>query len=123
MFKWIMSVLVAGASILGIVTMFVQTPESPEEKAAAEANQLKIVATNFQFDKEVYEVAKGSKLKVVLDNKEGFHGVEIVGMNVKLEGEELTQEVTFDKEGEYEVHCIVLCGTGHADMKSKLVVK
>ncbi|WP_166239199.1 hypothetical protein [Paenibacillus turpanensis] len=124
MYKWIMSLLLLVGAMYGLLVTFNQLPKAPsKEELAAEANRVKIVATNWKFDKPVYEVAKGSKMEVVLENKTGVHGIEIKGLDVLLDGNTLSKEVTFDKEGEYEIVCIVLCGTGHLEMKSTLVVK
>ncbi|MEB3102757.1 cytochrome C oxidase subunit II [Ferviditalea candida] len=120
--KYLMVILITAAAIFGIVAMIAQTPKSNEELAKEQKNQLRISATNFQFDKPEYHVKQGSKLTVVLVNKEGIHGLGIPDLNVNLQGDKLQQEVTFDKPGTFDMHCIVMCGAGHANMKSKLVV-
>jgi cytochrome c oxidase subunit 2 len=43
-------------------------------------------------------------------------------LNVKLDNTTKSAEVTFDKPGTYDIICTLPCGTGHADMKSKLIV-
>ncbi len=125
MHKWLMFVLFMAASLFGLVVLAQGLANAPGEEAAEEdgANTLKIVASNFQFDQAEYKVKKGEKLKVVLKNEQGVHGVEIPELGIKLEGSELSKEVTFDKPGTYELHCSVLCGEGHANMKSKLIVE
>ncbi|TDF99277.1 cupredoxin domain-containing protein [Paenibacillus piri] len=123
--KWIMFSLFIVACLLGAGVLFQNISERQAEQAAeAKAGpQLKFVASNFQFDKPEYTVKAGEKLTVSLQNKEGLHALEIVGLNVKLDNNTKSAEVTFDKPGTYEVHCILPCGPGHADMKSKLVVQ
>jgi cytochrome c oxidase subunit 2 len=124
MYKWIMAVLFFGASALGVGILFSELPQPPsEEELAAEANTLKIVATNWQFDQAEYVVEAGSTMTVQLVNEQGLHGISISGLGVDLQGAALEQEVTFSEPGEYEVRCIVLCGQGHADMVSKIIVK
>lgn len=84
---------------------------------------MKFVATNYKFDQAEYKVKAGEKVTVSLLNKEGLHAMEVVGTSVKLDNNTKSMEFTFDKPGEYEVHCTLPCGPGHADMKTKLIVE
>ncbi|TDG00420.1 cupredoxin domain-containing protein [Paenibacillus piri] len=90
---------------------------------SAASADLKLVASNFKFDQAEYKVKKGQDIKVSLENKEGMHGVEIKGLNVKLDGN--TKSATFkaEKEGTYDIICTIPCGSGHINMKSKLIVE
>jgi cytochrome c oxidase subunit 2 len=124
MYKWIVAVLFFGACALGIGVLLNELPQAPsEEELAADANALKITATNWEFDKPEYVVELGSTKTVKLVNEQGLHGIAIEDLGIELQGATLEQEVTFDKAGTYEIKCIVLCGQGHADMTAKLVVK
>ncbi len=124
MYKWIVAVLFFGACALGVGVLIAEMPQPPsEEELAAEANTLKIVATNWQFDQEEYVVEAGTTKMIELVNQQGLHGISISGLGIDLQGANLSQEVTFDKPGEYDIHCIVLCGQGHADMVAKLIVE
>ncbi|WP_028551097.1 cupredoxin domain-containing protein [Paenibacillus sp. UNC451MF] len=87
------------------------------------SNDLKLVASNFKFDQAEYKVKKGQDITVTLENKEGMHGVEIKGLNVKLDGSTKTKTFKADKEGTYDIICTVPCGSGHINMKSKLIVE
>jgi cytochrome c oxidase subunit 2 len=126
--KWIFFVLFICAAALGVGVLFQDITKHQAETAAESADvgkSLKIVATNWQFDKPEYTVTKGDKLKVSLQLKEGVHAVEIMGqgLDVKLDSKTPSQEVTFDKPGDYEIHCILPCGEGHAKMSAKLTVQ
>jgi cytochrome c oxidase subunit 2 len=124
MYKWIVSVLFFGAFAMGIIILFSETPTPPsKEELAAEANTIKIVATNWKFDQEEYKVKAGTTMTVELVNQQGIHGIAIEGLGIELKDDQLKQEVTFDKPGEYKIICNVLCGTGHLDMVSKIVVE
>lgn len=125
MHKWIVAVLFYGAAALGIIVLLNQAPQPPsEEELAAQANTLEIVASNWDFDQDVYTVEAGSTMTVKLVNKQGVHGINISGLGIDLQNTHLSQEVTFGEAGEeYEVTCIVLCGEGHAEMKAKIVVQ
>jgi cytochrome c oxidase subunit II len=123
MYKWIVAVLFFAACALGIGVLFNELPEAPSaEELAAEKNAVTIKASNWEFDQAEYTVAVGETKTVRLVNENGLHGIAIEGLGVELQGATLEQEVTFDKPGTYEIHCIVLCGQGHADMKAKLIV-
>ncbi|WP_248930178.1 cupredoxin domain-containing protein [Paenibacillus hamazuiensis] len=99
-----------------------------EEAAPASAptgpvQEVKLEASNFQFDKPEYKVKKGQDVKITLENKQGVHGVQIQGINVKLDASKLSQTFKADKEGTYDIICSVPCGSGHVNMKAKLVVE
>ncbi len=124
MSKWIMSLLLLVGGMYGLLVMFNQVPKAPsKEELAAEANAVRIVASNWKFDKAEYVVPVGSKKEVVLVNQSGVHGIEIKGTDIVLSGNNLKKEVTFDKPGRYEIICNILCGTGHLEMKATLVVQ
>ncbi|MFD0872337.1 Cytochrome c oxidase subunit 2 [Chlamydia abortus] len=93
------------------------------EEDKANATELKLVATNFQFDQSEYKVKKGDTLKIVLDNQEGIHGIEIKGAKIKLDNSNTTDYFKADKAGTYDIICNIPCGQGHATMKSKLIVE
>ncbi|WP_442601170.1 cupredoxin domain-containing protein [Paenibacillus sp. KN14-4R] len=125
MYKWLMSILLVVAIVLGGSVLYQNISDrqaAAEQEKKDAGSTLKIVASNFQFDQAEYKVKKGEKLKVVFSNKEGLHAIEIKNLNVKLDKENPSQEVTFDKPGEYELHCALMCGVGHDKMISKLVV-
>jgi cytochrome c oxidase subunit 2 len=123
--KWIMFSLFIVACLLGTGVLFQNISARQAEMAheAAAGPTLKFIASNFQFDKPEYTIKAGEKVTVSFQNKEGLHAVEIVGLNVKLDNNTKSMEMTFDKPGTYEVHCVLPCGPGHPDMKSKLVVQ
>lgn len=120
--RWIVAVLFFGAFALGVGILIAQTPPSAQVAQEEAKNKLQIVANNWEFDQKTYTVQAGSTLQVELLNKQGIHGIEIEGLNISLQGTELTKEVTFDTPGEYKIICIVLCGEGHVEMVSTLVV-
>jgi cytochrome c oxidase subunit II len=96
---------------------------SPSASAGGAAQAVTLTATNFKFDKTEYKVKKGQPVTITLKNGEGMHGAEIkeFGVNLKKDGESKT--FTPDKVGTYNIQCSVMCGAGHANMKSTLVVE
>ncbi|ANE48341.1 cytochrome C oxidase subunit II [Paenibacillus swuensis] len=124
MHKWVMATLCSALVVLSLVLMTVGLPKAEEAESPEEAaNTLKIVASNFKFDQQEYKVKAGETKTVKLQNKLGKHGVEIQGLDVKLDENNPEKEVTFDKPGTYELVCSVMCGEGHMDMKSVLIVE
>lgn len=125
MSKWLYFILFIGAGIFGFVALFGQVYSHSKENAQETEGgpQLKLVASNWTFDKPEYTVKAGEKVKVSLQIKEGIHAVQIKDLNIALDKANPSAEVTFDKPGTYEIVCTLPCGPGHADMKSKLVVQ
>lgn len=122
--KWLMMALIVVSSVVGLSIMGVQYAKSGEEAAeAADPNIMRITATDFKFDQEEYKVKVGETKTLRLVNAEGKHGIEIVGLDISLEGANLSKEVTFSQAGTYDILCIVPCGTGHATMKAKFTVE
>ncbi|GIO30661.1 MULTISPECIES: cupredoxin domain-containing protein [Paenibacillus] len=89
---------------------------------AGGAQDIKVTATNFQFQPAEIRVKKGDKVKITLVNKEGAHGLQISDFNVNLQ-KDGSAEFTADKPGEHEFHCSVMCGAGHDNMVGKIIVE
>ncbi|MVP00106.1 MULTISPECIES: cupredoxin domain-containing protein [Paenibacillus] len=126
MYKWLMFVLFIGASAMGIGFLFSDISARQAEMAAEQTAgpSLKLSATNWKFDQQEYKIPKG-QTKVSLINKEGIHAVDITGegLDIKLDAQNKSQDVNFEKPGKYEIHCVLPCGEGHADMKAVLIVE
>ncbi|MDF2724614.1 MAG: subunit of cytochrome oxidase [Paenibacillus sp.] len=89
--------------------------------AGPATGELKITATNWQFDQKEYKVKKGETVKVTLTSKEGAHGVTIASFGEV--GTNKSKDITFDKAGTYDIVCNIPCGSGHTQMKAKLIVE
>lgn len=115
--------LLALVVVLSVVAACGKKEEPPTNTASGPATgDLKIVATNWQFDQKEYKVKKGETLKVTLESKEGAHAIKINGLNVEV-GANKTKDITFDKAGTYDIICSLPCGSGHSTMKTKLIVE
>lgn len=86
------------------------------------ATKLTLAATNWKFDKEVYNIKAGEPITISLDNQQGIHGVELEGLNAKLDNKKKSVTIT-PKAGTYTIRCNVSCGTGHSSMTAKLIVE
>lgn len=95
-----------------------------DNSSADEANAREIVikASNYKFDQETYVVKKGEPIKLVMVNEQGNHGIEIKDFKVKVDARK-SQVFTPNKTGEFDILCSIMCGPGHDDMVSKLIVE
>lgn len=94
------------------------------EQGAVKA--INIVGNNFSFDVSEIRVKKGEKIKIVFNNKEGFHDWVIDEFNVRTSklqsGQTAEVEFVADKTGSFEYYCSV--GSHRAmGMKGKLIVE
>ncbi|MFC5649215.1 cytochrome C oxidase subunit II [Paenibacillus solisilvae] len=123
MHKYVMIVLFLAASVLGVYLLTTQLPGKPvEEVVPADTTLVKVEAnSDFTFGEKEYKV-KAGKVKLKLINKSGVHGLAIPDLGVDLQGDKLEQDLEL-KPGKYDMHCAVMCGTGHLDMKSVLIVE
>lgn len=86
------------------------------------ATELKIVASNWDFDQTEYVVKKGEPVKFVLHNEAGMHTIDIPKLGIKLKPDQ-AQTYVINEAGTYDFHCDTVCGAGHADMKAKIIVE
>lgn len=98
------------------------TADAAAAQSADGVKEIKLSATNFEFDQKEIHVKKGDKIKLTLTNTEGMHGVAIPDFNVDLKGDG-SAEFTADKAGEFTFNCSVMCGAGHDTMTGKLIVE
>jgi cytochrome c oxidase subunit 2 len=96
--------------------------DSGPSASTGETKSFTINAKNWSFDPGEIRVSKGDTVEIKLVNDEGFHEVEIKGYGKTIKGDG-TVKFTADKAGEFEFICSVFCGTGHNDMKGKLIVE
>lgn len=86
-------------------------------------SEVVITASNWQFDQEEYKIKAGEVVDLTLKSVEGVHGVNIVKSKFPEIKNNKSVTVKFDEPGTYDIICSVPCGTGHATMKSKLIVE
>lgn len=93
-----------------------------ENSDAKDATLVKFTATNWAWDKEVYTVKANEPVTLELDNKSGYHGIDILDTGVTIVMDK-PQTLIFKKTGEYTIKCSVICGMGHEEMVAKFVVE
>ena len=99
------------------------TSTSPAATTQAAGQQVLLKATNFKFDQSEYRVKKGEPVTITLDNAQGIHGASIKEFKINLDNSNKTVTFTPDKAGSFPINCSIMCGSGHANMKTTLIVE
>lgn len=89
---------------------------------SGEVKEFTLTATNFEFDVKEIKVKKGDNVKITLVNTEGLHGIMVIGYD-KQTTDAGSIEFVADQVGEFDIRCSVMCGTGHGEMVTKLIVE
>lgn len=103
-----------------------ETEVVAENEPAESVKEFKITAKQFSFTPDTIEVSKGDKVRLIVTSTDVPHGIAIpeYGINERLDpGKEVKIEFTAGKEGTFTAFCSVFCGSGHSNMKGKIVVK
>lgn len=91
-----------------------------------ETYTLKCVAKMWNFDPNTVTVPAGSEVDIYLSAADVVHGFWITHKNVNLmavPGAVNKTTVEFEKPGEYDIICHEYCGTGHQNMRGKIIVE
>ena len=93
---------------------------------SGDIKEFKITAKQFAFEPGVIEVNKGDRVRLIVKSLDVPHGIGIpeYGINERLDpGKSVTIEFIADKQGTFTTYCTVFCGSGHSNMKGKIIVK
>ena len=102
------------------------TPVPQEQVQSGEVKEFKLTAKQFQFEPSTIEVNKGDKIKLVVTSIDVPHGFSVpeYGINERLNpGTPVTIDFTAEKDGTFTTFCSVFCGSGHSNMKGKIIVR
>lgn len=92
----------------------------------ADLKTIDVIASRFRFEPATISVAQGDNVRLRLHSADRTHGLAIKAFRVKAlipkTGEVVTVEFVADQAGTFDITCSEYCGSGHAGMKSKLVV-
>ena len=102
------------------------TQQEEKKASGGEVKEFRITSKQFAFEPSTIEVNKGDKVKLIVTSVDVPHGIAIpeYGINERLDpGKPVTIEFTADKEGTFTTFCSVFCGSGHSNMKGKIIVK
>ncbi len=85
-----------------------------------------ITASRYRFEPAILEVTEGDRVIVTLRSADGTHGFAIPDFKVKATvpkgGASVTVEFMASKAGTFPFACSEYCGSGHRQMKGRLVV-
>ena len=88
--------------------------------------EISIKAKRFEYEPNTITVNLGDIVRLKITAKDVDHGFGLTqfGVNVKVEkGQTVEVEFVADKKGTFDFRCVVRCGSGHPNMKGKLVVE
>lgn len=97
------------------------TTAAANSASSGKTVEIKLGAKDFEYDQKEIHVKKGDHVKITLTSDDGGHGFTIPDYNVNIQGNG-SGEFDAANAGTFEFHCSVMCGSGHPDMKGKLVV-
>ena len=101
-----------------------------EAVSSIETKEFDIESKNWAFSPDTITVNKGDKVTLNFETLDdgigGGHGIAIpiFGVSESLRGgNSVTVEFIADKKGTFPFFCTVYCGSGHGNMKGRLIVK
>ncbi|REE67689.1 cytochrome c oxidase subunit 2 [Paenibacillus taihuensis] len=97
------------------------TTAATNSSSSGKTIEIKLGAKDFEYDQKEIHVKKGDHVKITLNSDDGGHGFTIPDYNVDIKGNG-SGEFDAANAGTFQFHCSVMCGSGHQDMKGKLIV-
>lgn len=99
-----------------------ETTAPPAEETIQEdaIREISIDARRFNFSPGIINVKEGEKIKLLVNNLDTTHGINIPDFGVS--GRNVV-EFTADKKGEFTFYCDNYCGGGHSGMQGKIIVE
>jgi cytochrome c oxidase subunit 2 len=96
-------------------------------RGAWDVKTIDVTASRFQFEPATVSVAQGDNVRLRLHSVDRSHAFAIKAFRVKTlipdGGAPVTVEFIADQAGTFAFTCSEYCGTGHSQMKGKLVVQ
>ena len=116
--KSLLAVLFSGVAIALVAGVAPMT--------AAAHPTIDIVASNWKFTPDTISIPVDEPTTLRLTSSEGVHGLSSPELGIPdttiMPNKFVTVTFTPHKAGTYVVHCSVVCGAGHADMKLTIKV-
>jgi cytochrome c oxidase subunit II len=94
--------------------------------AADTPRTIDVTVSRFQFSPDVIELKRGEKVRLNIVSVDGSHGFEVkeLGLQARIaSGKTVTLDVMPNEVGSFEIKCSEYCGSGHSQMKARLIVK
>lgn len=93
---------------------------------ADEIKAIDVIASQFRFEPSTISVVEGDTVRLRIRSADRAHGIGIKAFRVKSliprAGEAITVEFVADRVGRFDITCSEYCGTGHGEMKGRLIV-
>lgn len=116
----------AGAVAISIPAPGIKAPDFVRRaNAAAEPRVIEIKAKKFQFSPSEITLKKGEPVILRLSSEDRAHGFLLKPLKIDTDispGKATDVAITPNAAGQYTVICDHYCGTGHGNMKMKLIV-
>ncbi len=105
-----------------------QPPASVEQPSGqpSTVREIPVRVFRFGFDPETITVKQGERVRLIFTSSDVRHGFSVAeyGLDVVVPaGGSVPYEFVADKPGSFVAYCSVYCGSGHAEMKGRLVVE
>ncbi|MBI3051936.1 cupredoxin domain-containing protein [Candidatus Woesearchaeota archaeon] len=100
--------------------------EQPSGQPSSSVREIPVRVFRFGFDPETITVRKGERVRLIFTSSDVRHGFSVAeyGIDVVVPaGGSVPYEFVADKPGSFVAYCSVYCGSGHAEMKGRLVVE
>ena len=95
-------------------------------KGGEDVKTIDVTASRFRFEPATISVTQGDSVRLRLHSADRSHAFAIKAFRVNAlipsGGDTVTVEFVADQAGTFAFTCSEYCGTGHSDMKGKLVV-
>lgn len=97
-----------------------------EARGGGDIRTIDVIASKFHFEPGTISVAQGDTVRLRIHSADRSHGLAIKAFGVKAlipkTGEPVTVEFVADQAGTFTITCSEYCGSGHNDMKGRLIV-
>ena len=91
-----------------------------------DVKEVMIEAFNYGFEQTGDDIVVGDTVKLTVKSTSGIHGVSFPGLGIVVEplspDQSKTVEFVATKSGSFDYYCNIMCGPGHMDMRSKLII-
>lgn len=119
---------IAGMFFFSLALLGLTACQAQETKDIASQNvkEIKLEAYQYGYSPERIVVKKGDTVRIYATSRDVPHGVLIKEYAINAvvkKGETKIIEFVAKKAGEFDIRCSVYCGSGHTNMKGKLVVQ
>ena len=98
-----------------------------QTRIASAHPSIDIAVANWKFTPAKIEAHVGEETTLRFISSEGVHGIKSDELGIPntmiVPGKTIEVKFTPKKAGTYVVHCAVMCGAGHEDMKLTIEVK